>query len=149
MAAGSANRVPAIVPALNPLLKRLLHMGVPMGPNGLLTVRGRKSGVMRTTPVAVVESNGRRWIIGTFGDVNWVRNLRAAGEATLMLGRRRLQVRATELSRDQATSFFTDVLVPYVGSSVIKRRLLDVLQAGDILADPAGAAALRPVFELS
>ena len=65
------------------------------------------------------------------------------------MGRRRLQVRATELSRDQATSFFTEVVVPYVGNSVIKPSLLDVLQAGDILADPAGAAALRPVFELS
>ena len=38
---------------------------------------------VRTTPVALVEIGDRRWVVGTFGEVNWVRNLRAAGEAAL------------------------------------------------------------------
>ena len=148
MAVTTASRVPSFVPPLNPLLKRLLRWGVPMGPNGLLTVRGRKSGLQRTTPVAVVEADGRRWIIGTFGDVNWVRNLRAAGEGTLTVGRRHFQVKAVELSREDAVKFFKDVVVPYVGDSALKRSLLSMLNAGDILSDPVGAADLRPVFEL-
>src|SRR2546423_11430149 len=91
-------RVPFFVPLFNPIARRLLGVGIPLGPNALLTVRGRKSGQPRTTPVALVEVGGRRWVIGTFGEVNWVRNLRAAGEASLAVGQRQLQVHAVELT---------------------------------------------------
>ena len=142
-------RVPAFVPVFNPILIRLLGAGVPLGPNALLTVRGRKSGIMRTNAVAVVEDGGRRWVVGTFGDVNWVRNLRSAGEAILTTGRRRETLHAVELTPAQAADFFKNILVPYVGDSTIKRMVLGVLGARDILSDPAGAALKRPVFELS
>jgi deazaflavin-dependent oxidoreductase (nitroreductase family) len=148
MAMTAAGRVPSFVPALNPLLQRLLRLGVPLGPNGLLTVKGRKSGLDRTTPVAVVERNGRRWIVGTFGDVNWVRNLRAAGEGVITVGRRSSHVTAVELSHEQAADFFKQVLGEYVGNSPIKRALLRVLGAREVLSDPVSAAAKRPVFEL-
>lgn len=140
--------VPSFVPILNPLLLRLIRIGVPMGPNALITVRGRKSGVMRTTAVAVLETHGGRWVVGTFGDVNWVRNLRAAREAVVSTHGRRESVRARELNRAEAADFFTGVLAPYVGGSFIKRAVLGALGAGDILADPAAAASTRPVFEL-
>ena len=140
--------VPSFVPVLNPLLRRLIRMGVPMGPNALITVRGRKSGIPRTTAVAVIETGRRRWVVGTFGDVNWVRNLRAAGEAVLTRGRRREQVHAVELNPVEAKRFFADVLIPYVGTSALRRSLLGLLGAAGILDDPDGAAAERPVFEL-
>src|ERR1700731_4442713 len=87
-------RAPRFVALFNPIARRLLRRGLPMGPNALLTVRGRTSGLDRTTPVAVVAIGGRRWLIGTFGEVNWVRNLRAAGEATLTINRRPEAVQA-------------------------------------------------------
>jgi deazaflavin-dependent oxidoreductase (nitroreductase family) len=146
--AQSRLRVPSFVPVFNPVLRRLLRLGVPLGPNALLTVRGRKSGVMRTSPVAVVQQGGRRWVIGTFGDVNWVRNLRVAGEGVISSGKRRETVHAVELTREEAVDFFTRVLVPYVGKSRIARLVLGALGAAEILDDPAGAASLRPVFEL-
>jgi deazaflavin-dependent oxidoreductase (nitroreductase family) len=142
-------QVPRLVPILNPVAHRLLRLGPLMGPNALIGVRGRKSGQLRTTPVALVEVGGRRWTVGTFGNVNWVRNLRAAGEATLTVGRRTERVRAVELSRPEAESFFVDVLTPYVGRTRLARWLLrSVLHSGDILDDPRAAAARRPVFEL-
>ena len=119
-----------------------------LGPNALLTVRGRKTGIVRTTGVAVVGSGGRRWIIGTFGEVGWVHNVRAAGEAVLTTGRKRETIHPVELTGVEASEFFTRVLVPYVGDSAIKRWVLSLLGADDILANPAGAAASRPVFEL-
>ena len=148
MVTQSRMRVPSIVPALNPLMRVLLRMGVPMGPNANLTIRGRKSGVMRTSPVAVLEWEGRRWVVGTFGDTNWVRNLRAAGEAVLSTGRKREAVRAVELSRDQAADFFDGVMRAYIGSSAIKRSLLGILGASDTIEDPSRSAERRPVFEL-
>lgn len=141
--------VPRFVPLFNPIAHRLLRLGPLMGPNALLGVRGRRSGQLRTTPVALVEVGGRRWTVGTFGNVNWVRNLRAAGEATLTVGRRTERVRAIELDRAQAEAFFADVLAPYAGRTRLARWLLgSVLHARDILDDPRGAAARRPVFEL-
>src|SRR5258708_37871316 len=84
----SAARVPKFVEILTPTAQRMLGAGFPMGPNALITIRGRKSGEPRTTPVALIEIGGRRWVSSPFGDVNWVRNLRAAGEATLRISRR-------------------------------------------------------------
>src|SRR4030081_3926487 len=101
----SKPRKPAAVRFFDPIAKRLLGAGVPMGPNALLTTRGRKSGLPRTTPVALVELDGQRWIQSPFGDVNWVRNLRASGEATLTVGKRQESVSAAELSLEEAASF--------------------------------------------
>jgi deazaflavin-dependent oxidoreductase (nitroreductase family) len=147
--AASHSRVPFFVPIFNPLATRLLRRGRLMGPNALLTVRGRKSGLMRSTPVALVERQGRRWIIGTFGDVNWVRNLRASGEATITIGKRRDAITARELSLDETAAFFRGVLTPYVTSIPIGRLLIRMLGAGDIIDDPMAAARHRPVFELT
>ena len=142
-------RIPSFVPLFNPIARRLLGAGVPLGPNALLTVRGRKSGQPRTTPVAQVAVEGKRWIIGTFGDVNWVRNLRAAGEATLKIGRRSLTVDATELSVDQRAAFFKDIVIPYVRKVPFGSFMIgSILGAKDILNDPDGAAPHHPVFEL-
>lgn len=62
----------------------------------LLTVRGRKSGEPRTTPIWITHQNGQRWVISPFGQVQWVRNLHAAGEATLTHGRHVEHVSAIE-----------------------------------------------------
>jgi deazaflavin-dependent oxidoreductase (nitroreductase family) len=142
-------RAPKFVDLLNPLFGRLLRAGLPLGPNGLLTVRGRRSGVPRTTPVAIVERDGRRWVVGTFGEVNWVKNLEAAGEATLELHGHRLEVKASRLAGEEGARFFREVLGPYARRLPVVRPLLSVLGARDILVDPVAAAARRPVFELA
>ena len=41
------------------MLKALLRAGVPMGPLVLLSVRGRKSGKVYTTPVVLVQHRAR------------------------------------------------------------------------------------------
>ncbi|HYL08884.1 MAG TPA: nitroreductase family deazaflavin-dependent oxidoreductase [Candidatus Udaeobacter sp.] len=144
----SPRRAPAFVGVFNPLASRLLKIGPLLGPNALITVRGRKSGQPRTTPVALVDVDGRRWVIGTFGETNWVRNLRAAGAATLTTGNRKVDVTAHELDLESRTAFFTEVLGPYARRLLVGPALLSILGARDILKDPAGAAVRRPVFEL-
>jgi deazaflavin-dependent oxidoreductase (nitroreductase family) len=144
----SAAKAPGLISLFNPLARRVLRVGPLLGPNALITVRGRKSGEPRTTPVALVQLDGRRWVIGTFGEVNWVRNLRVAGEATLTVGKREERVTAEELTQLGASEFFRDRLGPYVRRIPLGRIVLGVLGAREILADPAAAAAKRPVFEL-
>src|SRR5260370_38620085 len=110
----SAARVPKCVEILNPIAQRMLGAGFPMGPNALITIRGRKSGEPRTTPVALIEIGGRRWVSSPFGDVNWVRNLRAAGEPTIRIGRREEALAPIELSTDDRVAFFRDQLAPFL-----------------------------------
>ncbi len=144
----STPRVPRFVGVFDPLAKRLLGAGVPLGPNALLTVRGRKSGLDRTTPVALVAIGGRRWLIGTFGETQWVRNLRAAGRASLAVRRNTEPVSVRELTSEQAAAFFRDELGPYVRRLLIGRWLLTRLGAAEILAEPSAAAKRHPVFEV-
>ncbi|GHO96054.1 hypothetical protein KSF_061020 [Reticulibacter mediterranei] len=68
------------------ILTALLRAGFPLGPLTLLSVRGRKSGKVYTTPVALVEQDGRSFLVAAFGVVNWVKNIRAAGQVWLMRG---------------------------------------------------------------
>jgi len=70
------------------IFKGLLRLGVPLGPMVLLTVRGRKSGQLRTTPVDLFEGNGHSFLVSThrLESSNWVRNLRAAREGEVRRG---------------------------------------------------------------
>lgn len=147
------SQAPSIIRKSNSLTSRLLRAGLPMGPNLLLTVRGRSSGEPRTFPVAVVQVEGRRWIAGAYGDVQWTRNLRAAGEAELEAHGHAEHVRARELPRDEATVWFRDVFQPYVGRLPFAGRLFGRaffrLVGPEFMGDPERAAATRPVFELT
>lgn len=89
------------------MTKTLLRAGVKLvgfgrHPTYLLTVPGRKSGEPRTTPVSVVERDGKRYLFAPYGVVDWVRNLQAAGAAILTRGRRTEEIRATELPSSEA-----------------------------------------------
>lgn len=142
-------RIPLLVSIFNPIASRLIRGGIPLGPNALLSVRGRKTGQLRTTGVALVEVAGQRWVVGTFGDVHWTRNLRTAGEGILTRGRHQEPVQAVELNPEEAATFFKDVLGPYVRRIPMGRWMIgSVLGASDILNDPTEAAGRHPVFEL-
>jgi len=145
-----STHVPGYVPALNPLIQRLLRVGVPIGPMTLLTVRGRASGQPRTTPVGVFELNGRRWLLATFGETNWTRNLRAAGEGILGRGRHREMLAAVELPAETAGPVLKQVLGPRLKSplqAAFLRRFY-ALTADSSTTDFIHEAQRHPVFEL-
>jgi len=131
----------------NAIAKPLLAAGVPLGPNGLLTVRGRRSGLPRTTPLAVIDVAGRRWVWSPWGEVKWVRNLRAAGRATVQFRRRTEEVTATELNPSERVAFYRDVVAPIARSIRGGVWFIRTLDGVDV-NDPVAAAKDRPVFEL-
>ena len=61
----------------------LLRMGIGLKHNYLLEVRGRKSGRVYSTPVDVLDLDGRRFLVCGRGQSQWVRNAQAAGRVTL------------------------------------------------------------------
>src|SRR6266545_736678 len=133
-----SKRVPSWVTFFNPIAKLILAAGVPLGPDVLLTVRGRKSGLARSTPVAVAEIAGRLWLVAPWGEVDWVRNLRAAGRATIRTGRRREEVTAIELARAERVEFYRSVLNPYLRAHPFARWIVRHLDG--IPEEPVEAA---------
>lgn len=83
---------------MNPAMELLARLGVSVKGSRVLAVRGRTSGQWRTVPVNLLELDGRRYLVAPRGHTQWVRNLRAAGEGELRLGRRVEPFTATELA---------------------------------------------------
>jgi deazaflavin-dependent oxidoreductase (nitroreductase family) len=92
------------------LITSLVRAGLPMGTTSLLTVRGRKSGLPHTVVVILVEQDGQRWLVAPYGEVQWVRNIRASGTATLTRGRRSETISVTELSAHEAAPILKQYL---------------------------------------
>jgi deazaflavin-dependent oxidoreductase (nitroreductase family) len=82
----------------NRVVAGLTRLGVSVWGSRVLAVRGRNSGAVRTTPVNLLTVDGQRYLVAPRGVTQWVRNIRAAGEADLRLGRRSEHVRVEEIA---------------------------------------------------
>ena len=138
---------PRWVTIFNPIARLLLGIGVPLGYNGLLTIRGRKTGEPRSTPIAIIDVGGRRWVWAPWGEVHWVQNLRAAGRATIEVRGRKEEVSARELDDAQRLEFFRNVLRPVTHRMPFGVQFIKLVDRVDV-DDPVGSAKGRPVFEL-
>jgi hypothetical protein len=98
--------------------------------------------------VAIIEVSGRRWVWCPWGEVQGVRNLRAAGRATITVRGREEVVIATELDAAERVGFFRDVLGSLArGSGAWFVWVLRNVDGVD-LDRPVEAAEGRRVFEL-
>jgi deazaflavin-dependent oxidoreductase (nitroreductase family) len=87
---GPAFREPTRVEKLlNRVMGYLVGFGLAPSHMRLLEVRGRKSGKLYTTPVDLLELNGKRYLVAPRGRTHWVRNAEAAGEIVLKRDRTR------------------------------------------------------------
>jgi deazaflavin-dependent oxidoreductase (nitroreductase family) len=78
----------------------LTRRGVSVLGSRVLAVKGRTSGEWRTTPVNLLELDGRRYLVSPRGESQWVRNLRVAGSGELRVGKKIEAFRARELDDD-------------------------------------------------
>jgi hypothetical protein len=86
----------------NPFVHFLTRCGISVWGARTLMVKGRTSGIARTTPVNVLTFEGKRYLIAPRGETQWVRNLRAAdGMGILLLGKKASPFIATELTDDE------------------------------------------------
>ena len=124
------------------IFRLLLCAGVKIGRMSLLTVRGRKSGQPRTTPVLLAEYDGHRFLVSTYGESNWGRNLRAAGETILTRGRRSERISVIEVGVKEAAP----VLQHFVSTvSAVVRPYFDVTPAPPLITFEQEVAH-HPVF---
>lgn len=145
-------RAPARTRLLNPITTTLLRLGVRPDPRmALLTIRGRKTGRDYTIPIGVFDRDGRKYVVAAFGEVNWVRNLRAAGAAMLTHGARKATYVAAEVHGQEAALALRECLAAYLPSPLTGSMLRQRIAAdADAPVDVLAVAARRtPVFLLT
>ena len=129
----------------NRLMGRALKLGFAPGYMRLLEVRGRKSGKTFTTPVNVLDFNGRRWLVAARGETAWARNARAAGHVVLRRGASAESLMVRELAdadKPEVIKAFLDRFASQV------QRFFDV-PAGSPVDAFRATASRTPVFELT
>lgn len=110
----------------------------------ILTVRGRRSGLARSTPVDVMTTGGQRFLVAPYGEVNWVRNLRVAKELTLTRRGKVETFSAEEIDGTEAAP----AIRAYLHEVPVTRAYWDVDEhAAD--AELATQATRHPVFRLT
>ncbi len=81
----------------------LTRHGVSVWGSRELRVRGRTSGVWRTTPVNLLTHDGKRYLVAPRGHTQWVKNLRVAHTGELRVGSKVEPFEAAELADDDKT----------------------------------------------
>lgn len=125
------------------LIETLQRGGMRLGSICTLTVRGRASGVLRSTPVLPIEDEGGRWLVATSDAAGWVRNARIEPWAILAHGRRAEIVRLVEVDSTRSTP-----IVREFAQRLRRRRLASVSGLGALCRSFDDEAAAHPVFEL-
>jgi deazaflavin-dependent oxidoreductase (nitroreductase family) len=132
--------------AMNPLVARLVKLGVSMKGARELQIRGRTSGEWRTTPVNLLELDGRTYLVAPRGQTQWVKNLRVAGGGRLRSGRQIVEFTAVDLAHDQKPVIVREYLRRWAWEV---GQFFDGLSADSPDAEIAAAAPGFPVFELT
>ena len=128
---------------INAVYRWLTERGLGADFRQILTVRGRRSGELRSVPVDVLEVDGSRWLVASYGTVNWVHNVRAAGEVTLSRAGTETAWLAEEVTGPDTVA----VLRAYLAAVPVTRPYFDVTaESSD--AEFAAQAARHPVFRL-
>jgi deazaflavin-dependent oxidoreductase (nitroreductase family) len=127
----------------NRLIAPLARLGLAGKRTHVLTVRGRKSGRRYSTPVQLVLGDGERWLVAPYGERQWVKNARAAGEVELTRARRTTRHRLEELGPDEAAP----VLREYLRGTPIVKPYFAAGRDARVEAF-AAEAAQHPVFRL-
>jgi deazaflavin-dependent oxidoreductase (nitroreductase family) len=92
---------PRSLKLMNRVIIWMQRRGRVVGTMRLLTVQGRKTGKPRTTPVSPLNVEGHDYIVAGYGQSDWVKNARAAGEGVLAKGKRQRRVKLVELPADK------------------------------------------------
>ena len=125
------------------LHKVLQRRGIRVGATSLLTVRGRISGELRSTPVLPVEDAGRRWLVAANGECHWVRNARAERWVILAQGRRAEIVQLVELDPERSAP-----VVDAFAARLRRQRLAVVRGWAALCRSLSDEPAAHPVFEV-
>ena len=122
----------------------LLKAGIKPQRTAVLSVQGRRTGLIVSLPVIVTAYEGDRYLVSMLGESNWVRNVRAADGRAVLRQNHSQAVRLIEVPvRDRAP-----VLRRYVAASPGARAHIPVSRRAPAAEFEALAAGL-PVFRVT
>jgi len=138
-------RKPSAVEALfNRAFGLLVGLGIAPGYMQLLQVRGRKSGRIYSSPVNLLQVDGKPYLVAPRGATQWVRNAEAAGEIVLKRRSTRHKYRLRPVSDPEKPQILKLYLESY--KSAVQRYF--PVPAGSPAAAFRDIASNYPVFEL-
>ena len=124
----------------------VLRLGLPIGSQHVLSVPGRKSGKLRSTPVSVVTVDSARYLVAG-ENLAWARNARAANWGYLLRARHRERVTLTEIPPAERGPILRAFWHQVPGGRSFIERIFGL--PPNATADDFEAAAPRcPVFRL-
>jgi deazaflavin-dependent oxidoreductase (nitroreductase family) len=128
-------------PNVNRLTSFMARRG--WGRTEILTTSGWKSGQPRQVPVSPMKIGGTEFIVAPYGEVSWVRNVRADPNVTLRHGSIERQVRLEEVSGEMAA----EAVAAYYSRETFPRQYMDVPE-NPTTADFAARDGQFPVFRV-
>jgi deazaflavin-dependent oxidoreductase (nitroreductase family) len=134
----------AIESAFNRAFGFLVGLGFGLKHNYLLQVPGRKSGKLYSTPIDLLEMDGKRFLVAPRGRTQWVRNAEATGEVTLKRGSFRQSFRLRAIPDSDKPQY----LKAYLDSFKTTVQRYFPVAAGSDAQVFKSIAANYPVFEL-
>jgi deazaflavin-dependent oxidoreductase (nitroreductase family) len=127
----------------NVLIAPLARLGLAGKRTHILTTVGRKTGHRYSTPVQLLLKDGERWLVAPYGEREWVKNARAAGEVELTRALRTERVGVEEV--DLVTA--APILREYLRKTPVTKEYFDAT-AESPLEDFAAEASRHPVFRI-
>lgn len=122
----------------------LVGLGVGFSYNYLLEVRGRKTGKLYSTPIDLLELDGKKFLVAPRGRTQWVRNAEAAGEVTLKKGSNRQKFHLRPLAEAEKLP----ILKAYLDTFRREVQRYFPIPAGSPSDSFAAIAGSYPAFEL-
>ena len=126
------------------MMGSLVSLGFAPSHMRLLQVRGRKSGKLYSTPVDLLEINGKHYLVAPRGRTQWVRNAEAVGEITLKRGSDVRKFRLRSLPQEEKLP----ILKAYLDSFKSEVQRYFPIAAGSSPDQFIPIAANYPAFEL-
>ena len=120
------------------------RLGMSFGTWYILSIAGRKTGKMRSTPVSVLHVNGQRYVVTGF-ETQWVKNARKEGRGMLARGRKQEQVVLVELPVEERPPILREFPRQVPHGVPFFEKLLNIPGDPEALA---AAAPRCPVFRL-
>lgn len=130
---------------INRAFGMLLRAGLGLRHNYLLEVRGRKSGKVYSTPVNVLDYDGKQYLVAPRGYTHWVRNVEAGSGAVLIKGRRREAIKLQPV----AAQAKPEILKTYLDRFRPTVQRYFPIPAGSPVGSFAPLAERYPVFQLT
>ena len=132
-----------IVTFANKVAVLAMKIGIAPKYQYLLSVKGRKTGRVYSTPVYIMDENKKRILVSPYGEVAWVKNARAVGKISLTKDRETIEYKIIEMKATESAS----LLKKYLTLAPITQPYFDAKPDSPIEKFLAEASR-HPVFEL-